>query len=410
MREKRRRQAGFSLMEVTIVLGVASIVLIVAYQILEDSYRTALSLEARNDLLMMAQRPTNSIQSAIYQADTIFDNDASGIGTGYYNRLVTELPALFTPAPGTLLPIATSSASFGEDVSGDRHVGNCLLIARQLPPISVDYAPDPSAPSDLVPFPIDRYRFELFYLRRCDRSNANRACAGTHGFGNTSYIYDLVRARTIDFADYFQLNPLINPDVNPPTGPTFTATQRSQIAAGLAANGLTRAWDPSPGNTVSTAFYTITTTGTYKGRMTANSTQALTLYGTPDSVDPEILRGAAISGRIQYSIAFRNPAESENLGIPAELRPQDADGQFNFRSRMSFTGASGTAVNTVLRIPRFAADDVVTATFPSGFEVKVGGVGAGQRVMVRVMTMAQFMAGTYDAQESVVIGARGMSL
>ncbi len=403
----RQKQSGFTLMELMIVVGVSAVLLIISYQVLEESYRTAMSLEARNDLLLLSQQPTNAIQTSIYQARTIFDNDA--IGQAYYTRFVAQIPALFTPAPGTLLPNLAPTSSLADDATGTRYVGNCLLIARQMPPVYVQYDHDSNAGTPTVPFPIDRYRFEMFYLRQCNKTSATQKCAGNRGFGKTNFVYDLVRARTIDFADYFQLNPLINPSA----GATLTSNQRNQIVAGLQANGLTRAWDIAPGLAITSAFYSINTTaGATAGQMTAQASQTLTLFGTPSSMDPQILRGASITGGIQYSIAFRNPAETEAVGTALNLQPENQDGQFSFTSRMSSTTAGATPIPiiSILRVPRFAANDVVTTTFPSGFEVKIGGVGAGQRVLVRVMVMARYGATRYDAQESVIVASKGLSV
>ena len=369
-------QRGFSLMEMIVVVAIASVVLLVAYQILEDSYKTALSLEARNEMTLMAQRPANAIQTAIYQAETIFGNDAAGVGTSYYNRMSTQLTGANAIATGTSLPVIAPTAVMTADGPTENFVGNCLLIARQLPPLFVNYDHDNNNSTAQIPFPVDRYRFELFYLRR----DNGRAFSPT-----SSYTLSLHRARTIDFADAFQIRPLMSSGA----GNAFTLSQRQQITAGMNAAGLTKAWDTSPGLLANQAFYNITMSGTNAGVLTLNTTQPLTLAsGTGVTNLTAEIYSADITGAVNYSIAYPQPTAVAAKFRGAAWMEEQSDGSFTQMSGLRVAAYGGT----------------------NGFEVKVGGAGAGQRVLVRVVMMANFAAGIYDSEEAVVITSRGLSI
>ncbi|HEV7240821.1 MAG TPA: prepilin-type N-terminal cleavage/methylation domain-containing protein [Thermoanaerobaculia bacterium] len=361
MIRRAEAQRGVTLIELLIVLAISTVVMIIAYDLLQDAMATTLALESRNELTTLTQRPMNAIQNAIYQAQRVFIDDAAGLA--YYDRIRTQLPAGMAPAPNTLLPRIDTLITPDTGTGANRRTGNCLLISRQLPPIYVNYDHDNNAGTAQVPFPIDRYRFELFYLSRT-----------TERFFTSNYSVDIVRARTIDFADYFQLRPLIGLGA----GSTFSATQRTQIGNGLGVNGLTRAWDPTGGLLPTAAFYTINT-GT--GAMTLQANPTLNVYSASSMTSG--LGGGSVTGKIDYTVGYQ-----QSFGVPFDA-----------------------IQNTRHPIPYFAAPDSGQPSFPSGFEIKVIGAGGAQQVVARLVMLGNYTIGgsRIDSQSGLVIAARGIS-
>jgi prepilin-type N-terminal cleavage/methylation domain-containing protein len=363
MSSGRAGQRGVTLIELLIVMAISSAVMLIAYELLEDAMRTTLALESRNQLTTLTQKPVNSIQNAAYQARVVFIDDTSG--QAYLTRITSQLPSTMQPAPNTLLPRVDDS--MGPDAGNGvaRRTGNCLLIARQLPPVFVNYDHDQNNGTAQVPFPIDRYRFELFYLTRTAKA-----------FATAPYSVDLIRARTIDFADRFQLRPLI--DNSGGNTPIFNAAQQTQIANGLLANGITRAWDPTTGLLPTAAFYTINTSN---GDMTAQPNPTLNLYSVGSMTSG--LGGGSIAGKIDYSVAYL-----QGGGVPFD-----------------------TVQNARNPVPYFAAYDTTLPNFPSGLEVKVIGSGGAQRVVARLVMLGKYTIGgaRVDSQSGTVIATRGVS-
>jgi prepilin-type N-terminal cleavage/methylation domain-containing protein len=342
-----RRERGYSLIELIVVVAIVGIAVLAAYGIIGDALRTSIRVESRNALATLAQRPVNILQVAVLHSRTVFSNDT--IGQAYYTRVVAQLPADFAPLGNTRLPlIDVSETQIAPDVAATPQVGNCLLIARQLPPVFVNYDHDNNAGTATVPFPIDRYRFELYFLRP-DTSRR---------FARTLIPIDIARFRSVEFADYFQLNPLIG------TGGSFTATQKNQVVAGLVTNNLTKAWDPTPGTAITAAFYDLTTAGANIGRLTVNNAAVLTRYDTK-SLERDFT-GGAISGKINYSIAFRMSTTQE----------------FPIRHR----------------IPQYAVYNAAAPLFPSGLEIKIVGVGPTQRTLARLVVMSNYSGGQMRAR------------
>lgn len=364
MRLRQDQQRGYTLMEILIVLAISTVVMIVAYDLIEDAMRTSLFVESHNNLSQWAQRPVNFMQTEVYQNKMIFD--ATTTGNGYLTRFTTPptypgamtcgtngcggsaatppiMPALQT---NSLLPVTDTSNVMAPDVAATRNTGNILFLVRQLPPLLISY--DNGAGT--VNFPADRYRFEMYYLARDT----------TRPFSSATYFVDLIQVRSIDFADYFQLNPLIG------TGGSFTAAQKTAIVTGLTAAKIKVAWNPM-NQPVDNAFYSIGTTGA----MTLQATQGIWVWSAK-SLIPEIKSGA-ISGKMLFSVAFR-PSASTTFPIPTT-------------------------------VPRYAVFNSSTPEFPSGFEVKIVGAGGSRKVLLRLVLMANFRASKYDSQEGFVISS-----
>jgi prepilin-type N-terminal cleavage/methylation domain-containing protein len=386
MRSLQKHQRGYSLAEILVVLAVSTVVMIVAYDIIDDAMRTSLYVESHNNLAQLAQRPVNTMQTEVYQNKAVFDGSASAIGSAYLTRFTTPpaypgawpacsasgcggtsatVPALPPLQVNSLLPIPDASNVMQPDsgTGASRTTGNILFITRQLPPVLIPYDHDNNPLTPNINFPADRYRFEIYYLTR----NNNRA------FGSAAYSVDLIQARSIDFADYFQLNALIG------AGGSFSAAQKTQIVNGLTAAGINIAWDPM-NQPVTNAFYSIGASGT----MTLKSGQGIWVYSAK-SMLPE-LQGGSISGKIVYSVGFR-PTATTTFPI-------------------SGVGYDTTGTQVMgIQIPKYAVVDSTLPSFPSGFEVKIVGSGAARKVLLRLVLLSNYKAGKYEAQEGFIVSA-----
>src|SRR6202035_181654 len=109
------------------------------------------------------------------------------------------------------------------------------------------------------------------------------------------------------------------------------------------------------------------------GAMTLQANQGIWLYSAK-SLIPEMQTGS-ISGKIMVSVAFR-PTATTQFPLPATIP-----------------------------VPKYAVYDSSIPAFPSGFEVKIVGAGAARKVLLRLVLMTNYRAGTYESQEGFVISS-----
>ncbi len=386
MRHAIRRQHGYTLAEILVVVAVSSIVMIVAYDLIESAMRTSLFVESHNNLAQLAQRPVNFMQGEVYQNKIIFQADSAGIGNAYLTRFTTPptypgawpscgasgcggpattVPTMPPMQVNSLLPIVDTTNTLGPDpgTGAQRLTGNILFLVRQLPPLLIPYG------SPTVFFPADRYRFELYYLTQ----NTTRP------FYTSNYYVDLIQARSIDFADYFQLFPLIDNNGSP----AFSPAQITQIINGLSAAGLGVAFDPT-NQPVTNAFYKITSTG----HMTLQSGQGIWIYQAK-SLLPEFA-GGSVSGKMVYTVGFRPSATTV------------------FPTLSNYNTSSSSYVPKD-PIPKFAIYDTSIPAFPSGFEVKLVGAGSAEKVLLRLVLLSNYGTSKMDSQEGMTIASAGSS-
>jgi len=257
-------------MEITVVLAIVSVIMIATYQMIDESMRAAMFNESHNDLMLMSQAGVNAIHTEILQTRIAFQED--DLGDSYRSAFTPSIPAWTT----SVLPVIdTTTTVIAPDGSGTRFTGNSLLLARQMPPLTVLYDHDDDDHTPEVEFVADRYRFEYIYL----------SPTYVKSFARSGMKLDLRMATSIEYADYFQLSTL-------PSG-------TGAIAQQLIDADLDRAWDP--GKPIDAAFYE--------------------LSGATDDVfdspirSPEIeedtnrtllkgLLGGRVTGAMEYSVAF----------------------------------------------------------------------------------------------------------
>jgi prepilin-type N-terminal cleavage/methylation domain-containing protein len=349
MTMRRKTQRGFSLMEITVVMAIVSVVMIMVYSLIEETMRITLFNESHNDLAIITQSAVNTIQSAVQQSRIAFEEDTLGTS---YRAALSSVPSDVTVWGDSRLPVFAAAGEIQPDAALEEFTGNSLLLARQLPPLTITYDHDGNNGTPEVEFLADRYRFEYYFLAR----------SAVKPFGGSTMTMDLLVSRSGEYVDFFQLDSLDDPS-------TARVVQRLMVA------GLSRAWNP--GAPVNSAFYTLAgaADGTFNlpiNNATIPIVHTTTLlrpfFGVHDQ-QQRLAGGMGISGRIDYSIAF---------------------GTF--------------PLLTPVRV--FAQPDAGNPGFPSGFEVKVAGPARNRKVMTRVVMMAHYGAKKhYDSQQGFVITA-----
>jgi len=345
---RRNARSGFSLMEITVVMALVSVVMIIVYSVIEETMHVTLFNESHNDLTILSQSAVNTLQSEVQQARFAFEEDA--LGNSYRAALV--MPADVTVWGDSRLPVFAAAGEVEPDAASETFTGNSLLLARQLPPLTVMYDHDGDGSTPEVEFLADRYRFEYVYLARSSEKS----------FAGSGMTMDLLMSRSAEYADYFQLDSLDD-------------ATTGQIAQQLIAAGMSRAWNP--GATLGSAFYTLAgaTDGTFDSPINGPSipvvhttTLLRPFFGVHDA-EQRFAGGMGISGRIDYSIAFGS------FPLPAPVRV-------------------------------FAQPDAANPGFPSGFEAKVAGPTRNRKVMTRVVLMSHYGARkNYEAQQAFVVTA-----
>lgn len=379
-------ERGFSLIEALVTLVLLTVIILMLYELMIGSMKATMFVESRNDLEIFAQRTVNAIQTATIQSRIIHQEIPLGLGPKYRNLIVaSDLdwaiypdsrlplvdPGCFPPSPPGCDP--AEPALLEPDDSTDTWVGNSMLLVRALEPVPIPYDHDDDPLTDPIPFFVDRYRLEFYFL------SAN----GSRNFNGSGSFVDLIKAEGPDFADYFQLST---------TFPGLSAPQRDEIADGLALlpgpltaeernrmevdGPITQAWDPAADPTAlppNNAFYDIDLSGNL------NPAVVTALDLRKESMLPEFA-GGRIGGKMEYSVATNSDTPlGERFG---PLRIMD-------------------------KVPLFGYKN---SAFPAGFEIKIIGPTGARTVWNRVVLCSESVrlqsggpGRDIESQESVVI-------
>jgi prepilin-type N-terminal cleavage/methylation domain-containing protein len=338
----RPSERGFSLLEVTVTLAIISVIMVVTYQLIEQTMTATMFNESHNDLTVMSQKAVNAIQTEVLQAKLVFEEDT--VGMAYRTALTFPVaPSVWTTS---LLPVIDpATTTFTPDTATERFTGNALFLVRQLPPLTVLYDHDGVNNTAKVEFLADRYTFQYFYLRRDTGSS----------FARSGQSADLMRATSETYADYFQLA-------------SVTANPGALVQALIDA-GLKQAWDP--GKPLSSAFYQLSsaTDGTF-GTALNNPTIPIVLTR---SMLPGLF-GGRVSGRMQYSVGFpKSPGPAFPIPQPLSV---------------------------------FARTNPSLPGYPAGFEVKIIGPSRNRQVLTRLVLMSHYGRTYEAQQASVSTAAR----
>ncbi|HJQ39360.1 MAG TPA: prepilin-type N-terminal cleavage/methylation domain-containing protein [Thermoanaerobaculia bacterium] len=289
----RRRERGFSLIEMTVTLAIVSLLMLIVYSMIDQTVRVTMFNESHNDLAIVSQKGVNSISTELLQTRLVFQENA--LGQSY--RAALQLSPRYPVWTDSLLPVIQAGTGIAPDTT-TRFTGNSLLVARQLEPVSITYDHDNNVNTAEIEFLADVYRFEYVYL----------TSSPSPAFSNSGRSLDLVMSKSITYADYFQLSAM----------GAFTG----RIVTKLIARGLTRAWDP--GQPLASAFYALS--GATDNTFDAAINNPAIALAEAKTVLPG-LRGGHISGKMVFSVAFvpTSPQPAYPLRLPIRLyAPADA--------------------------------------------------------------------------------------
>ena len=296
--ERGPREAGMSLIEVTVSLILMLVIGAVVFEMLIGTSRVSILAEGNNDLSTMGQQAVNTVLNDMLQAKLVLQEDSTG--TPYRTLFTSRFPVGTTVYANSRMPIMDpNTSSIGADPGPNNianRTGNSVIVVRQLQPVAISYDHDGTASTANINFMADRYQFDYYFLRQ----NTSASFAGL------GYYLDLILAKSQIVADYFQLSAI------PINGSQVVQGLRTQSPAILLA------WDP--GKPVSTpAFYDLASNGS----MTSNANPTFTV--TLTSLLPQFT-GGRISGRMEYSVGL-------NASTPLPLQdliPQFATASSNF--------------------------------------------------------------------------------
>jgi prepilin-type N-terminal cleavage/methylation domain-containing protein len=327
--DRRYGERGASFIEMMVAMTIMLVVSAIYYSLFIGTMDVNTFLESHNDLTTIGQRSVNVIKDEVSQSRLLYQEDT--LGQSYLAVMV--LPSLWPKLSGSLLPIIDPDGVIQPD-GGTRRVGNSLLVVREELPLSIWIDHDSDINSPDVEFLVDLLRLEYFYLAY----NYGRS------FTNSGYYLDLIQARSVVYADYFQL-----------TGLTPAVCQL--VAVDLNSQGITTAWDPTL--TADQAFFSILPSGALNGPVSASIDMS-----DSSSLMPEF-RGGRIQGSIEYSVGLHaNP-------------PLTTEDPVNL-----FAQKSGD--------------------FPSGFETLVVGPSATRRVFSRLVLVSEHK-GKFNSTANTVI-------
>jgi hypothetical protein len=312
-----------------VALTILMVVSAMYYSLFIGMMKVNTFLESHNDLTTIGQRSVNVIKDEVSQSRLLFQEDTRG--QSYL--AVMALPSLRPKLSGSLLPIIDQNGVIEPD-GGTRRVGNSLLVAREELPLSIwiDHDSDTNTPD--VEFLVDLLRLEYFSLAyNYDRS-----------FTTSGYYLDLIQARSVAYADYFQLNGL-------------TPAIRQLVAVDLNSQGITTAWDPMLA--ADQAFFSISAGGALSGPVAASIDMS-----DFKSLMPEF-RGGSIQGKIDYSVGLH----------------------------------ATPPLTTVDPVNLFAQK---SGDFPSGFETLIVGPSATRRVFSRLVLVSEHQGKLNSTANTVI--------
>ncbi|MEO8034990.1 MAG: hypothetical protein ABI837_11215 [Acidobacteriota bacterium] len=430
--QRRSSSAGYSLMEITVVLAITVVVLVMVMQMMESAVQASLFVESHNDLSVMAQRPLNFIQTDIVQSRTVFQGNAKGLS--FQALMEAGLPL----APSTnLMPVVDPANAFAPDTAGGtRYTGSCILLVRQLPSLTVSiggsigsvtvtaggsgYTSSPAVSftggggsgatatatiaggkvvsvsitnggsgyttvptvsfaggagsgargtAVLATFNADRYLFEYFY----QIDNTARKFSSAAFITSPDHYVDIMRARSEIVADFSQLT-VDTTDL--------TLAQKQKIAAAFTAAGsatcqsLVRDQNDPTGftNCAIAKAWNANAATTATGFYDFDSDLVMTVEATPTLAIRKVstllpeLRGGRISGRMDYSIGSK-------FGV--------------FASPLRHA------------IPLYYT--TTAAPTDAGFEVKITGRPGSQTILTRLVMMSFYGVNKFDSQDGFLI-------
>ena len=317
-RRRQHDQRGLTLPEVIVTLFLMSILSLMFYQLYIGTIQTTMFLESNNDLAAFGQVAVNEMKLELMQSRMLFQNDT--LGQAYVTAL--SFPTGAGLLTGSRLPTINTNGIFEPDATGETFTGNCLLDARQLPALEAWIDHDADSSTSDIEYLVDRYRFQFYYLSQ----DAKRRIVPLN------YTLDMLEFKSQIYGDYFQLSGL-------------DATMRDAVGTALYAEGVRFLWDP--GETPSSAFYSLASDGAISGPVSHDITSSEVISLLPQ------MKGGRVSGNMTYSVGI------------------ERDPSFETTDEISIYAQTN-------------------ALFPSGLEFQITGPTGARKIFARLMLIAQY--------------------
>ncbi len=276
----RRRQAGFTFIEVVIALALITMMALVVERTLAATQDAHKYLDCTRRVKERCEKVSYEVYEAISSSRRVYGRDATG--EGYRQALdLSGLP----PIPGTRLPLPDETRDMGPDLPGEPRTGNMLLFVRESDPVSCLA----NALTGEVRY-IDIHRFACFYPHQTDRHIIS---------ADARDAVDLVLWYSLGYPSHPQLTAIADDD------------DRRQVVLFLYDAGYRHAWDPD--GPVGETFYALQSTG---------------LIDPSPVPDPTIEESPDVSqhGRVVYSnaqLARTVPTSAARRGIFTLDAPED---------------------------------------------------------------------------------------
>ncbi|MEW6354804.1 MAG: prepilin-type N-terminal cleavage/methylation domain-containing protein [Planctomycetota bacterium] len=415
MRPKAVTNAGFSLLEVMMVVVIMVIVCALFYEVTMYTADATQYALAFNQMASSCQKASNQLKEDLATAKEVLglrfepgtdppvasDTYAPNIRVAEYRRELT-LPADAPPIgvelvarEGTgILPVLDPNGAFGPDDATTQRTGNCLMFIKTDPAFSARarYGPedqfDPEINTRLIM--IDVYRIVYYYLTVMQGGNV----------GGMEDSLSLIRWESIRFVDKEQLESLAERDPLPtPEGATqaekdatLPVMQSDFIRQLVEDAGINYCWDTT--QNADTAFYEL----------------------VQDAGSGDYMVASAPISAFEVSSSDLNIPMSKYEHVVLNLEAKQATISWNTQSNL-FIAGMGVAFRenykqwfpfkSPVMVPRFGYPDISLAGrgFPHGLEVQVIGPSGARQVLVRLVLVKETMRHRTAAHETVTIVA-----
>jgi len=225
-RPRPRPNAGYTFLEIVIVLGLLALVALITEKAMLSTSNTQRYLAAVRKATQRGHDLTYEIREKVTSSRRLFFDDA--VGNGYLDALDLSRAPMVDWAR---LPTVDEDGRLGPDEPGDPRTGNVLFFVGEK-----DATPGVTNPATQTIRYIDTYNFICVYPRETARYVVQER--------NRKPALDLVLWDSVEFADFAQIMAVSD------------ATERANLITDLRNNhDLDLAWDPT--GTVSDSFYAL---------------------------------------------------------------------------------------------------------------------------------------------------------
>jgi len=150
-----KRQAGFTLIEVTLVCALVSALTLMIVEALADLSRSQAYTRGQSRIAEAGDRIMRNVVQDLTYAIRVFSDDDDG--GGYLRQMAYPKDQLM---PGSRMPALTEIGFFARDADSEPQTGNLLFFARHDQPRKVQVQVDGADQA----VRIDTFRFGVYYL------------------------------------------------------------------------------------------------------------------------------------------------------------------------------------------------------------------------------------------------------